>query len=36
VLGGAAGPGLIPVLQGTGLAELSWALGAAAGLLLAS
>jgi 1,4-dihydroxy-2-naphthoate octaprenyltransferase len=34
VLGGATGPGLIPVLQGTGLAELAWALGAAAGLLL--
>ncbi|GAA3815230.1 1,4-dihydroxy-2-naphthoate polyprenyltransferase [Nocardioides panacisoli] len=36
VLGGATGPGLIPVLQGTGLAELAWALGAAAGLLIAA
>ena len=34
VLGGATGPGLIPVLQGTGLAELAWALGAFAGLLI--
>src|SRR5690349_1286885 len=32
VLGGAAGPGLIPVLQQTGLAELVWALGCAVGL----
>jgi 1,4-dihydroxy-2-naphthoate octaprenyltransferase len=36
VLGGATGPGLIPVLQGTGLAELTWALGAAVGLLVAA
>ncbi len=25
VLGGAVGPGLIPVLQTTGVAELAWA-----------
>jgi 1,4-dihydroxy-2-naphthoate octaprenyltransferase len=36
VLGGATGPGLIPVLQGTGLAELTWAVGAAVGLLVAA
>ncbi len=34
VLGGAAGPGLIPVLQSTGLAELAWAALVAAGLVL--
>lgn len=33
VLAGAAGPGLIPVLQQTGLAELVWALGCAVGLV---
>ena len=32
VLGGAVGPGLIPVLQQTGLAELVWALGCGIGL----
>ncbi|RHW26609.1 1,4-dihydroxy-2-naphthoate polyprenyltransferase [Nocardioides immobilis] len=32
VLGGAAGPGLIPVLQQTGLAELLWAVGCGIGL----
>jgi len=32
VLGGAVGPGLIPVLQQTGLAELLWALGCGIGL----
>jgi len=32
VLGGAAGPGLIPVLQQTGLAELVWAVGCGIGL----
>jgi 1,4-dihydroxy-2-naphthoate octaprenyltransferase len=31
---GAAGPRLIPVLQKTGLAELLWAIGATAGLLI--
>ncbi|MEZ0577845.1 1,4-dihydroxy-2-naphthoate polyprenyltransferase [Nocardioides sp. MH1] len=35
VLGGALGPGLIPVLQQTGLAELVWALGCAVGLAVA-
>lgn len=35
VLGSATGPGLIPVLQSTGLAELVWAAAVAAGLLLA-
>ncbi len=35
VLGGAVGPGLIPVLQQTGLAELVWALGCGVGLALA-
>jgi 1,4-dihydroxy-2-naphthoate polyprenyltransferase len=35
VLGGAAGPGLIPVLQQTGLAELVWALGCGIGLVAA-
>ncbi|WP_183095659.1 1,4-dihydroxy-2-naphthoate polyprenyltransferase [Nocardioides stalactiti] len=35
VLGGAVGPGLIPVLQQTGLAELLWALGCAVGLAVA-
>lgn len=34
VLGGAAGPGLIPVLQKTGVAELLWAAGATAGLVI--
>jgi 1,4-dihydroxy-2-naphthoate octaprenyltransferase len=34
VRGGAAGPGLIPVLQQTGLAELAWAALVAAGLVL--
>ncbi|NYI99532.1 1,4-dihydroxy-2-naphthoate octaprenyltransferase [Nocardioides thalensis] len=34
VLGGAGGPGLIPVLQKTGVAELLWAAGAAAGLVI--
>jgi len=34
VLGGTTGRGLIPVLQRTGQAELLWALGAFAGLLL--
>ncbi|CAB4714040.1 MAG: 1,4-dihydroxy-2-naphthoate polyprenyltransferase [Actinobacteria bacterium] len=33
VLSGATGPGLIPVLQSTGLAELTWAAAAAAALL---
>ena len=32
VLGGATGPGLIPVLQQTGMAELLWAALAAAAL----
>ena len=32
VLGGAVGPGLIPVLQQTGLAELVWAVGCGVGL----
>jgi 1,4-dihydroxy-2-naphthoate octaprenyltransferase len=32
VLGGAIGPGLIPVLQQTGLAELVWAVGCGIGL----
>ena len=36
VLGGAAGPGLIPVLQQTGVAELLHGLGLFAGLLIAS
>jgi 1,4-dihydroxy-2-naphthoate octaprenyltransferase len=36
VLGGASGPGLIPVLQQTGIAELLHGLGLFAGLLLAS
>jgi 1,4-dihydroxy-2-naphthoate octaprenyltransferase len=36
VLGGAAGPSLIPVLQQTGIAELLHGLGIFAGLLLAS
>ncbi|WP_322937678.1 1,4-dihydroxy-2-naphthoate polyprenyltransferase [Nocardioides bizhenqiangii] len=35
VLGGAVGPGLIPVLQRTGLAELVWALGCGIGLAVA-
>jgi 1,4-dihydroxy-2-naphthoate octaprenyltransferase len=35
VLGGAVGPGLIPVLQQTGLAELVWAVGCAIGLAAA-
>jgi 1,4-dihydroxy-2-naphthoate octaprenyltransferase len=35
VLGGAVGPGLIPVLQQTGLAELLWALGCGIGLAAA-
>ena len=35
VLGGAAGPGLIPVLQQTGLAELVWAVGCGIGLAVA-
>jgi 1,4-dihydroxy-2-naphthoate polyprenyltransferase len=35
VLGGAVGPGLIPVLQQTGLAELVWALGCGIGLAAA-
>ncbi|MDZ5622714.1 1,4-dihydroxy-2-naphthoate polyprenyltransferase [Nocardioides sp. HM23] len=35
VLGGAVGPGLIPVLQQTGLAELVWALGCGIGLAVA-
>ena len=35
VLGGAVGPGLIPVLQQTGLAELVWALGCGLGLAVA-
>jgi 1,4-dihydroxy-2-naphthoate octaprenyltransferase len=35
VLGGATGPGLIPVLQSTGLAELLWAALVAAGLVVA-
>lgn len=34
VLGGAGGPGLIPVLQRTGVAELLWAAGATAGLVI--
>jgi 1,4-dihydroxy-2-naphthoate polyprenyltransferase len=34
VLGGAQGPGLVPVLQRTGVAELLWALGAAVGLVV--
>jgi 1,4-dihydroxy-2-naphthoate octaprenyltransferase len=36
VLGGAGGPGLVPVLQQTGIAELLHGLGLFAGLLLAS
>lgn len=36
VLGGATGPGLIPVLQSTGLAELAWAALAAGALTLAA
>ena len=35
VLGGASGPGLIPVLQQTGLAELTWAALVAGALVLA-
>ena len=35
VLGGAVGPGLIPVLQQTGLAELVWAVGCGVGLAVA-
>lgn len=35
VLGGATGPGLIPVLQTTGVAELAWAVLVAAALALA-
>jgi 1,4-dihydroxy-2-naphthoate octaprenyltransferase len=35
VLRGAVGPGLIPVLQQTGLAELVWAVGCGVGLFLA-
>ena len=35
VLGGAQGPGLIPVLQRTGIAELVWAVLVAAGLVVA-
>ncbi|MDO9455493.1 1,4-dihydroxy-2-naphthoate polyprenyltransferase [Nocardioides sp.] len=35
VLGGATGPGLIPVLQTTGVAELAWAVLVAAALVLA-
>jgi 1,4-dihydroxy-2-naphthoate octaprenyltransferase len=35
VLGGAVGPGLIPVLQQTGLAELLWAIGCGIGLAAA-
>ncbi|KAA1428349.1 1,4-dihydroxy-2-naphthoate polyprenyltransferase [Nocardioides antri] len=35
VLGGAVGPGLIPVLQQTGLAELVWAVGCGIGLAVA-
>ncbi|KAA1419512.1 1,4-dihydroxy-2-naphthoate polyprenyltransferase [Nocardioides humilatus] len=35
VLGGAVGPGLIPVLQQTGLAELLWAVGCGIGLAVA-
>lgn len=35
VLGGAQGPGLIPVLQSTGMAELAWAALVAAALALA-
>ena len=35
VLGGATGPGLIPVLQSTGMSELLWAALVAAGLALA-
>ncbi|WP_296607117.1 1,4-dihydroxy-2-naphthoate polyprenyltransferase [Nocardioides sp.] len=35
VLGGATGPGLIPVLQSTGLAELLWAALVALGLVVA-
>jgi 1,4-dihydroxy-2-naphthoate octaprenyltransferase len=34
VLGGAVGPGLIPVLQSTGLAELVWAVLVAVGLVV--
>jgi 1,4-dihydroxy-2-naphthoate octaprenyltransferase len=34
VLGGAAGPGLVPVLQQTGLAELLWAALVAAALVV--
>ena len=34
VLGGATGPGLVPVLQRTGVAELLWAAGAAVGLVV--
>lgn len=36
VLAGAAGPGLIPVLQRTGVAELLWGAGAFVGLLVAA
>lgn len=36
VLGGASGPGLIPVLQSTGLAELVWAALVAAALVVAA
>ncbi len=35
VLGGATGPGLIPVLQQTGVAELAWAVLVAGALVLA-
>lgn len=35
VLGGAVGPGLIPVLQQTGLSELLWAVGCGIGLAVA-
>ena len=35
VLGGAVGPGLIPVLQQTGLSELLWAVGCGLGLAVA-
>lgn len=36
VLGGAVGPGLIPVLQSTGLAELAWAVLVTVGLVVGS
>jgi 1,4-dihydroxy-2-naphthoate octaprenyltransferase len=36
VLGGAAGPGLIPALQRTGVAELLWGAGVFVGLLVAA